>query len=248
MHHAGDDLSVVNAAKVSFSRRSESVGPSEVSLINYLARGVSSKDWEALIKDMCDMRNPEAIEEMVLTLRNMATHWTPFSHNSITLRMKAPIPIRTQCFKHKVGFTENEESRRYISSRPELFIPFVFRSKAKNVKQGSGDTHPDTDKWRKTYVEHCTKAIFLYEEMVADALDEKGEVLQYGISPEQARFILPQGVNVNWIWTGNLAAYARYYNQRVDPHAQKESQLLARKVGSLIQPLFPHSWKALTQK
>jgi thymidylate synthase (FAD) len=50
---------------------------------------------------------------------------------------------------------------------------------------------------------------------------------------------------VNWIWTGSLAAFARFYNQRVDPHAQKEIQDLAKEVGEIIEPLFPVSWNAL---
>lgn len=50
----------------------------------------------------------------------------------------------------------------------------------------------------------------------------------------------------NWIWTGSLAAFARFYNQRTDPHAQKEIQDLATDVGKLIKPLFPVAWKHLT--
>jgi len=67
------------------------------------------------------------------------------------------------------------------------------------------------------------------------------------VAPEQARLILPQGVYVNWIWTGSLAAFARFYNQRTDPHAQKEIQDLAEEVGTIISELFPVSWKALTE-
>jgi thymidylate synthase (FAD) len=51
---------------------------------------------------------------------------------------------------------------------------------------------------------------------------------------------------VNWYWTGSLAAFARFYNQRTDHHAQLEIQELALQVGKIIQPLFPVSWEALT--
>ena len=77
--------------------------------------------------------------------------------------------------------------------------------------------------------------IKLYEEMIED-----------GIAPEQARFCLPQGVQVQWIWTGSLAAFARFYKQRTDGHAQGEIQDLAHEVGELVAPLFPVSWRALT--
>jgi len=73
-------------------------------------------------------------------------------------------------------------------------------------------------------------------------------MLNAGVCPEQARFVLPQGVMVNWIWTGNLAAYARFYNLRTDPHAQREVRDLAEQVGQIIAPLFPDSWRALTER
>ena len=52
------------------------------------------------------------------------------------------------------------------------------------------------------------------------------EYIELGVAPEQARFILPQGCQVNWIWTGSLAAFARFYNLRTDSHAQVEIQRL----------------------
>lgn len=205
LDHMGDDLAVVNAARVSFAKEAEQMGDLEYRLLDYLAKH---------------------------------NHWTPFSHTAIKLRMSAPVPIRTQCFKHKAGFTENEESRRYISSTPELYIPNEFRSKpAGSIKQGSGDVHPDSDYWRGQYIKYASHCITMYDAMVKD-----------GVCPEQARLLLPQGVLVNWVWTGNLAAFARFYNQRTDPHAQLEVQHLATEVGAIIQPLFPHSWKALTSQ
>jgi thymidylate synthase (FAD) len=164
-------------------------------------------------------------------------HWSPFSHTSITLRMTAPIPIRTQCFKHKVGFTENEESRRYIDYTPEYFLP-EFRYACTNKKQGSGEVITNSLQFQsKDVYERCVKnCIYIYEEM-----------LRAGVAEEQARFVLPQGCMVNWYWTGSLSSFARFYNQRSDPHAQKEIQDLASMVSDIIKPLYPISWKALTE-
>lgn len=201
--HMGSDLSVVNAARVSFAKQVTELGDAEARLLQYLAKHA---------------------------------HWTPFAHTAISLRMGAPVPIRTQCFKHKVGLVENEESRRYISTRPELYIPDVFRAKPEgSIKQGSGETHTMSAHFRDQYIEQATACIDLYMDMVNS-----------DVCPEQARLVLPQGVLVNWVWTGNLAAFARFYNQRTDPHAQQEIQWLADQVGRIIEPLFPHSWKALT--
>ena len=269
--HMGTDLSVVNAAKVSFAKSSQfnfnefskkqdaqdfasSVGgyvltpnqdkeyvvkylaDSDKNLINFLARGIPSKEWEKVIKEIAENEDVFLIETVVKTLMSMATHWTPFTHTAISLRMSAPVPIRTQAFKHKIGFTENEESRRYISSTPELFIP-EFRLKPEgSIKQGSGGIHPKNDELKEEYTKICNAAIAEYERL-----------LSLDVAPEQARFVLPQGVEVNWVWTGNLAAFARYYNQRSDAHAQVESQYLANEIAKIIEPLFPVSWKALTQ-
>ena len=210
----GDDLAVVNAARVSFDKESEWVdatdgdykwlSDADTRLIQYLARN---------------------------------NHWTPFSHTAISLRMSAPIPIRTQCFKHKSGLTENEESRRYISSRPEVFVPDEFRAAPDgSVKQGSGGVHEDSEEWIAYYQMHAENMVDLYEEMIQD-----------GICPEQARFILPQGCVVNWIWTGNLASFSRFYKERTYDKAQKEVQDLARQVADIIKPLYPVSWTALTE-
>ena len=131
---------------------------------------------------------------------------------------------------------ESEESRRYISSRPELYIPEFFRSKAANAKQGSGGAHTNNPYWSAVYYADANRMIDRYEEAITD-----------GICPEQARFFLPQGCEVNWVWTGSLYAFANFYNQRSDSHAQKEIQELAAEVDKIIQPLFPVSWAALTQ-
>jgi len=165
-------------------------------------------------------------------------HWTPFSHTSITLRMTAPVPIRTQCFKHKVGFTENEESRRYISSSPKFFIPRQFRKHPEgSIKQGSGkDMHPTGDKyWRRHFQTVNTMCLDSYQ-MAIDG----------GMCPEQARLLLPQGMEVSWYWTGSLSAYARFCKQRMDPHAQQEIQVLAGSVSKILSELYPQSWEALT--
>ena len=164
-------------------------------------------------------------------------HWTPFAHTAITLRMQAPIPVRTQCFKSKAGFIENEESRRYISSTPEVFIPEFFRYKPEgSIKQGSYGHHLYSDDWLAEYTYLAGQCVDTYNKMIAD-----------DVAPEQARLILPQGCEVNWIWTGSLAAYARFYNGRTYDNAQKEIQDLAHMVGDIISGLYPVGWAALTE-
>ncbi len=181
----------------------------------------------------------EFVEQDERLIRYLATHdhWTPFAHTAIQLRVSAPVPIRTQCFKHKIGLVENEESRRYISTRPEIYIPDFFREKPQgSIKQGSGGEHPNSAMFEGIYRSLCGEAVDTYMEMI-----------EAGICPEQARFILPQGTIVNWIWTGNLVSFANFYNKRTESHAQKEVRDVAVIVDTVIRPLFPVSWAALTQ-
>ena len=163
-------------------------------------------------------------------------HEIPFAHTAITLRVRAPVAVRAQAFKHKIGFVESEVSRRYVSSTPGFFVP-EFRAKAENVKQGSGELLDDKkqEQLRETYTAFMQGAQVIYHSF-----------LDMGVAPEQARFLLPQGMMTEWVWTGSLLAFARFYRLRSDAHAQKEIQDLAHEVGAIIADLFPVSWKALT--
>jgi thymidylate synthase (FAD) len=154
-------------------------------------------------------------------------HWTPFAHPQITLRIK-----------HKVGFVENEVSRRYVNNEPEFYDP-RWRSKPTNgAKQGSED-FMDTDGQSASHI--------MYSQVLELALSTYNSLLKRGVAPEQARFVLPQGAYTEWYWTGSLASYARVYKQRTDPHAQWEVQEYAKAMGEIIAPLFPISWEVLTK-
>ena len=217
----GDDLDVVNAAKVSFSKESS------YEMVPVLVDGVQ--------RDI--RRNLKAQDSKLINYLATHDHWTPFAHTALKFRVAAPVPIRTQCFKHKIGMVENEESRRYISTTPEIFIPEFFRMKPEgSIKQGSGDVHPNSDSWLKDYKAQIESAVQLYMDMI-----------DCQVCPEQARFVLPQGAIVNWIWTGNLVSFANFYLKRTDPTAQKEVKVVAELVGKEIESIFPVSWAALTK-
>jgi thymidylate synthase (FAD) len=200
--HMGDDLRVVNAARVSFDKESLEVTERDEKLIQYLARN---------------------------------GHWTPFSHPQITLREDVPIFVARQRFKHMVGFTYNEVSRRYVDDEPTFYEPEVWRKRADNLKQGSLDEPAELDnfmqRWLTTYNED---ALGLYNYLIKD-----------GVAPEQARMVLPQSMMTSYYTTGSLAAFARAYKQRIDPHSQKEIRDLAQQWDQIIRPLFPISWAAL---
>lgn len=201
----GDDLTVVNAARVSFAKASywhdvDELKEKDAKLIKYLAAH---------------------------------KHWTPFSQPHIQFRIKMPIFVARQWYKHTVGFTRNEESRRYISTEPQCYVPTEWRKAAENVKQGSSeelvDVEHDVVSW------YYKRAVTLYNTMIDSE-----------ICAEQARMILPQSMYTEFVEVGSLAAYARLYSLRSSKEAQKEVRLYAEAVGRVMRASFPVSWGALT--
>lgn len=229
VNHMGDDLAVVNAARVSFDKES---------------------NWELVDAPQygCDpneLYTQHVLSEQDKKLINYLAkhnHWSPFAHNSITLRIKAPIFVARQLVKHQVGGVWNEVSRRYVDDEPEFYFPEVWRGRSVNAKQGSDGVikfplEPDGfnhDMW--------------FEEVVSSSLNCYNGLLESGVAPEQARMILPQNTMTEWWWTGSLMFFARVCKQRLDPHSQKETRDVAELISKELLKLFPYSWEVLSNQ
>jgi thymidylate synthase (FAD) len=180
----------------------------------------------------------EANDEKLIKYLAKHYHDTPFRHNFIQLRCQAPLFLARQLMKHQAGLTWNEESRRYIDHAPEFYVPKAWRKRPeKSIKQGSGETHINSDALNENYlllVEGCCK---VYEAM-----------LNADVAPEMARMVLPQSMMVNFIWSGNLLAFFHVYNLRSGEGAQEEAKEFAVMLKENIEPVFPISWKALEER
>lgn len=164
-------------------------------------------------------------------------HMTPFRHNAIKLRCKAPIFLVRQLGKHQAGLSWNEVSRRYVDYAPEFYVPEVWRARPDgSVKQGSGDTLDNTT---SMYIDD------LYADIIRDSKKDYDSMIGAGVAPEMARMVLPQSMLTEWIWTGNLLAFAHVYKERINPGAQLEAQEFAKQLDAVIRPAFPESWAAL---
>jgi len=223
----GSDLTVVNAARVSFNKESDWEGTGE----DYSVRPGKEEPFDPYLSDK---------DTKLINYLAKHKHWTPFAHPQITLRIKAPIFIRTQLFKHKVGFVENEVSRRYVTDPPVVYIPKWRLAPTDGAKQGSSDFISND------IVE--ANLDMQYNSVITGAVKTYEDLLEQGVAPEQARSVLPQGTYTEWWWTGSLAGYARVFHQRSDPHAQWEVRQYADAIGHCISPFFPVSWHALTAK
>lgn len=246
--HMGDDLTIVNAARVSFGKRStwETINgvvqpkPADQSLIRFLARGCRSGDWNQAIVSLMDAGNSDAAwderEAILKWAKNMPTHWTPFAHTAITLIEEIPIFVARQRFKHTIGFVYNEVSRRYVTDEPTFYEPEAWRKAAEDKKQGSGGAI------EASLGIHLTSAI---NEFNSYALIEYEHLLSCGVCPEQARMVLPQSMMTTYWVTGNVYSFAQAYLSRSRPDAQKEIRDLAAEWDRIIRPLFPTAWSAL---
>lgn len=201
----GDDLTVVNAARVSFAKESRVFEPRDEKLIHYLAAH---------------------------------EHNTPFFHPQIRFRMKMPIYVAREWFRHTVGFARNEVSRRYVDEKPECYLPAVLRERDTDKKQGS----------KSTPIMENQLTVLEIDEFQRVAIDFYQSLLDKRVAPEIARGVLPQSMYTEFIETGSLAAYARLCGLRLNPHAQAEIRVYAEAVGAALMEKFPVSWKALSQK
>lgn len=216
--HMGSDLSIVNAARVSFDKES---------------------DWEYVDSEIAELKGEVQCKRLSLKDKKLIKyladhdHISPFHHTFITLRVKAPIFVARQLVKHEY-MPWNEVSRRYVDSEPEFYFPKYWRARAEDKKQGSGGEHPCSDFW-----ERCS------EELVERLLISYLEAIENGVCPEQARMFLPQNMMTEWYWSGTLSAYAKMLGLRLLPDTQEETRIVAEKVKEEVTSLFPVSLTSL---
>lgn len=231
--HMGSDLSVVNAARVSFAKASEYI---------YVTPGgmevTPDEDFDySRTKDCGYGRGISERDQKLIKYLATHNHWSPFAHAFASFRIKAPIFVARQLGKHQVGLAWNEVSRRYVDDEPEFFEPKVWRKRADDVKQGSSEDAVDKPGFSPSEA---------YDVAMAEALSTYYYLLDAGVCPEQARMVLPQSMLTSWIWSGSLMAFSRVCNLRLDSHTQVETREVAKMISDQLAPLFPHSWKALS--
>ena len=110
--HMGSDLSVVNAARVSFGKKSQFEG--RVGGLSVLSQ-----------------RDTKLVQYLA-----KHKHISPFGHAFASFHVKAPIFVARQLVKHKF-LRWNEISRRYVDEEPEFYVPDVWHGRSADKKQGS---------------------------------------------------------------------------------------------------------------
>ena len=231
--HMGSDLSVVNAARVSFGKKSDWIPR----VHNGEAKQLSQKDTK-LINYLAKHK-----------------HTSPFGHAFASFHVKAPLFVHAQLVKHKF-LRVNTISRRYVDSEPELFCPDVWRGRSVDKKQGSTgevkveDYVPVLISSNKSTVipsDGFGNTWDVIEDQLDGALALYDALLKMNVAPEQARMVLPQSMMTEWYWSGSLDAFADMCNLRLKDDTQHETTLVAEQIDQIMLDLFPVSWQALME-
>ena len=218
----GSDLTVVNAARVSFNKKSDwdednTLTVSDSILISYLARH---------------------------------KHMSPFGHCFASFHVKAPIFVARQLVKHKF-LRWNEVSRRYVDEKPVYYYPDEWRGRSSDKKQGSKgvidlSAIDDTD-YNNAILGSGTLDGHVIE--ISEWLLETYKLLiDNGVAPEQARMVLPQSTMTEWYWSGSLDAFSDMCTLRLKEDTQYETRVVAKDISSKMKELYPVSWFYLMGK
>lgn len=216
--YMGNDLSVVNAARVSFGKRKIEFEEKDIKLINYLAAHKHMSPFRHVVFTF----TLEGISEVVC--RQLYKHQVGCSYTSGEFKEAAT--------------TWNEISGRYVEFEPEFHTPELFRKQHKNNKQASSEGEA---------VENNTEAKKIYLNAIENGYAAYKQLLELGVCKEQARMVMPISFKNSLVWTASLEATVHFVKLRDHEGAQLEIRNLARAIKKLIDPICPYSIAALLQ-
>lgn len=222
----GDDLLVVNAARVSFDKESS---------------------WqEAGGGDAGAERSLRARDQRLLDFLVREGHTSPFRHPTLSFEVYAPLMVMRQWGKYRIGSvwafqdsddpreTWNESSRRYVTEEPVCYCPEEWREAPANKKQGSGAVLPASP------VLHD-----LLRRTIEEGQARYAEAMAAGVCAEQARLFLPAyALYLRARWTVSLQGVIHFLRERQEDGAQYEIRAYALAVRQLAAPHFPASFAA----
>ena len=165
-------------------------------------------------------------------------HWSPFMHPQMTIAFEVPLFVRSQLVTH-YSLARSEFSMRYSEARPEFWVPAVNRPLVQVGKALDYRREMGTEA-QMMFTMRCLK--YAYDNWLAYS-----EMIDRGIAPEVARAILLQSTYTTLWLTGNLRSWLSFLDNRLDPHAQWETQEVGTKVAEIFAERFPITFEAYMQ-
>lgn len=162
-------------------------------------------------------------------------HTSPFEMGELKFHVKAPIFVARQWVRHRTA-SVNEISGRYTEMRDEFFIPRAEEicAQAKNNKQGRAEV----------VIESPTEARCDIDDALVFSRSTYTDLLEMGVSREQARIVLPLSTYTEWIWKIDLHNLLHFLKLRTDEHAQLEIRKYADAICEMVAPRFPLTFEA----
>jgi len=162
-------------------------------------------------------------------------HTSPFEHNQLSFRIKAPIFVTRQWMRHRMN-SYNEISYRYVEIKTEFYIPTKFRYQDAVNKQSSVGAFSDAG------------LDAVYREALQAAYKSYEQLLAAGVCREQARAVMPVATYTEFIYTCNLHSLMHFLKLRLSAGAQSEIKAYARALLQLALPHFPLALEAWRKK
>lgn len=166
-------------------------------------------------------------------------HSSPFEQAVFTFKVRAPIAIVRQWFRHRTG-SYNEYSLRYSEAITDYYVPDNFREQGKINHQGSGNSVDEENNmiFKESYIDAFDTTVNLYQNLI----DE-------GVSREQARMILPVGLYSEFYMTMNLSNLLKFITLRRHEHAQQEIYVYADAIFNILNSLddFKYTMEIFTE-
>ena len=165
-------------------------------------------------------------------------HTSVFRHPQLQFRITVPIYVARQLEKHQVGMSLNSISGRYVDFSDSYTLIKEWRKQSKSSKQGSEGIldlaeQNLANKFQEDVINYCK---YRYDQLI-----------ELGVSKEQARTILPLNLNTTFIWTGSLLAFLHLFNLRLKKDAQQETREVVTDMLSLVQNIEGNPFKHTLQ-
>jgi len=214
--YLGDDLTVVNSARVSFMKRKHQLDNKDIKLMKFLYENEHHSPYRHP-QIQLHIKAPEAVARQIWKHCVGITGTSKERHND-------------------TGW--NEASRRYVTI-DDYYTPDFFRYQSKNSKQASVyDENGNPLKFPEDKEEEFRKLWLDHEQKTRDLIDY---FIDQGMAKEQAQMKLSLDFYTEWYWTASFQALAHLVDLRADNHAQWEAQQYGLAIQKILFQLFPNT-------
>ncbi|MFD8088945.1 FAD-dependent thymidylate synthase [Streptomyces malaysiensis] len=166
-------------------------------------------------------------------------HGSPFEHTSMTFLVETPIFVAREFFRHRAGFSYNEESGRYKELEPTFYVPADGRPLRQVGKPGAYEFSLGT---YKQFM--CVSGDI--RRVSTEAYSSYKRLLDMEVAREVARMVLPVNIYTSFYVTCNarslmhfLSLRTKRENAKVPTFPQLEIQMVADQMEEQFKALMP---------